>query len=137
MRKVYIYVSLLTLAPAQVETLLQTQDPNDVAQNPATTAEPSFNVHIPAVSADPAFNPFVNTMETELPIRTDAFDPMGANQPEFSDHNISANTIPSNESPWEMLSLGLEEPLPPREIVDDLYVQRSDIHILFCASVLT
>lgn len=42
-------------------------------------------------------------------------DGMNFDQPGMSAENADAY-------PWEMIGLGLDEPLPPQETIDDLYV---------------
>ena len=52
----------------------------------------------------------------------------GDGQAPRSRHQSASNTIPTVESTlapeepfsWEMISLGLEEPLPPQDMIDDL-----------------
>lgn len=36
--------------------------------------------------------------------------------------NAGSNGAPSSEFSWEMIGLGLEEPLPSQEVIDELYV---------------
>lgn len=92
-----------------METLLKTQD----------TVEPSQSVDI--VPAD---------TDATVPADQEIFSQL-LGQNDFSqsplDIGLQASmtfnndfTSPSGPSPWEMIGLGLEEPLPPQEDIDEL-----------------
>lgn len=132
---------------AQVETMLKTQDTTSptTTQQTATTAPlptaaasapvamTSMNAIAPPVSA-PAFNDtgytvdmsaqFADDMNFEVPDIDVPMD-MPDLQPQFSaaeDVSIPAVAAGLNSGgiSWEMISLGLEEPLPPQEMIDEL-----------------
>jgi hypothetical protein len=107
----------------QVETLLKSQDPADTTPKSATDGSKSnFSG---ASHAPPTMRQNSNTTSPS----------MGNNleMPPMSDmsHNIDdsfgfgdnmATDPPMAESfPWEMIGLGLEEPLPDQDTIDDLY----------------
>lgn len=48
----------------------------------------------------------------------DAFQNGGANPP-----------AAEGEFPWEMIGLGLDEPLPPQDVMDDLYAARPHMNM--------
>ena len=102
------------LSPAQVETLLKTQEvnPSQNSQgNSANIAAPKEFVGIPEAV------PFTNSIDAPR------------SSPEGEINNIQSNDTflapgldRTGNFGWDMISLGLEEPLPDREIIDELYV---------------
>jgi hypothetical protein len=95
----------------QVETLLKTQE----TPTRDTQTQPSFSSPVgpqptaPAPQIDPALQA-ANSTPFALP---DAF-------------NVPGNTVPTNGAsgetpfPWEMIGLGLDEPLPTQDVIDEL-----------------
>ena len=116
----------------QVETLLKTQDPAVVTPEaaPASFANGQTNVSgvglrsVPATDfsvLDPAIVGVggVNAerwgYNGESPQQP--MEPFG-----FPSDNMTGMGIDDNTFTWEMIGLGLEEPLPPQETIDELYV---------------
>jgi hypothetical protein len=110
----------------QVETLLKSQDPADSTPKSATdAAQSSFS----AASLAPATlrhnsnntSPSMGNnleMPSLIPAPGD-MSSMGNDNFAFGDS--MATDPPMSESfPWEMIGLGLEEPLPPQDTIDDL-----------------
>lgn len=102
----------------QVETLLKTQDTTDSSKD--------------APRQDAASAYVANTVNQSLPNSGDVPNTTGhieaAGRPGITGASPFQNVgIPGNdagrETSWEMIGLGLEEPLPPQEIMDDLYEQ--------------
>lgn len=108
-------------ALAQVETQLKSSDggPRATAGNPELDSEPaSFLKTVPEMSAfdmtgsvsmDGIMNDFsIDPMQLKGNPGSLGVPGLGLS----SDENLS----------WEMIGLGLEEPLPPQEAIDELYV---------------
>lgn len=102
---------------AQVETLLKGQDAPDGVQNADSMQD---------ARPDPVHNAFT----TEPSLRT---PPSSSTNPEPSITLGTFMDLPSNpagltepslasrdEFSWEMISMGLEEPLPVQEVIDEL-----------------
>ncbi|KAI4687575.1 uncharacterized protein J4E88_003166 [Alternaria novae-zelandiae] len=105
------YVKLLEQRLQQVETLLKTQD----------TTDPSKE----APRQDAASTYVANTISQSLPNSTNVPNTAGNTQSRITGASPFQNTGTSGndaeDTSWEMIGLGLEEPLPPQEIQDDLY----------------
>ncbi|KAF2731163.1 hypothetical protein EJ04DRAFT_584067 [Polyplosphaeria fusca] len=110
------YVKLLEARlPEQVETLLKNQDSTDQTKDSTRTDSTSAYV--------------ANTISQGLPESgyLAAGDKAGLTFPDSispgpDGMSTSANTNPAEgEFPWEMIGLGLDEPLPPQDVMDDLY----------------
>ncbi|EME50066.1 hypothetical protein DOTSEDRAFT_68803 [Dothistroma septosporum NZE10] len=112
------YVKALEARLAQVETLLKTQDdhqPSNNVQTNAPTANmvPQYgnldvggNMGSPAHSNMPQHGFSTQSAEVQ--------DMLGA----ASDLDMDGS--PEEPIPWEMIGLGLDEPLPTQDVVDDL-----------------
>ncbi|KKK14252.1 hypothetical protein AOCH_001427 [Aspergillus ochraceoroseus] len=105
------YVKQLEARLAQVETLLKTQEPPTIPQ----TQAPSFPVPIPDEPTD----------MTDVPLIGHEFNPSVPLPEESSNTGPAPSFVPEgmsrpNTFGWDMISLGLEEPLPAQEIIDDL-----------------
>ncbi|KAI0100662.1 fungal-specific transcription factor [Nemania sp. FL0031] len=123
------YVKALEERLKQVEELLKTQEPSS-STSPETTKTPSAAFEQPRSQQAPAPAAF-NVANPSMPIgerdldrwRFNGESPQGNGLDEF---NFTSN-IPmgmSNMDPsftWEMIGLGLEEPLPPQETIDELH----------------
>ncbi|TVY73279.1 Citrinin biosynthesis transcriptional activator ctnR [Lachnellula suecica] len=123
------YVKALEERLKQVETLLKTQDP---ITTPDTT-QPSFSQRdvsgvaprsIPAVDFGVS-NPSIGIVEGVNAERW-GFRGDSPQQPPMDNMNFTADLnmgmgIDDNTFTWEMIGLGLEEPLPPQETIDDLH----------------
>ncbi|KAF2131430.1 binuclear zinc transcription factor [Dothidotthia symphoricarpi CBS 119687] len=111
------YVKLLEQRLQQVETLLKTQDVPDQSKD--------------APRQDPASAYVANTIQQALPNSNDypngtdkAPGPFsGADTSRAGSFQAGDTTTNTGEQyfPWEMISLGLEEPMPPQDVMDDLY----------------
>ncbi|KAI9674756.1 MAG: hypothetical protein M1817_001660 [Caeruleum heppii] len=107
---------------SQVETLVATQGPPDV--NP-TEPMPAFSdtAH-PSLVSQPSFGEGVNfTMGTgdgmsELLQPPEGYDSMG--QAPLGPIPYEPN-LGGNEFSWEMIGLGIDEPLPSQEVIDELH----------------
>jgi hypothetical protein len=102
----------LTATAEQVETLLKSQDSPDTNKDgrrqDSTTAYVATTLQQPLPNA----NDFLGTSDA-VPISLspgpDTFQTGGT-----STHEAEG------EFPWEMIGLGLDEPLPPQDVMDDL-----------------
>lgn len=120
------------LATEQVETLLKTQD-----VSPTTTAEKAQTISIPvdttakqtpsAAAAAPNFtvsDPSIGIASSRDMDRWNFNGESPQNAP-IDDFNFNSNlnlgmTSIDGNFTWEMIGLGLEEPLPPQETIDEL-----------------
>ncbi|KAI4641592.1 hypothetical protein J4E93_007689 [Alternaria ventricosa] len=119
------YVKLLEQRLQQVETLLKTQDSTDSSKD--TPRQDAASAYV------------ANTLNQSLPNSGDVLNTTGNTQAAGRSGVTGASPfqsvgIPGNdagrETSWEMIGLGLEEPLPPQEIMDDLYqIYFSKIHL--------
>ncbi|KAF2189651.1 hypothetical protein K469DRAFT_625474 [Zopfia rhizophila CBS 207.26] len=112
------YVKLLEARLQQVETLLKNQESND--QNKDASRTDSTSAYL------------ANTIQQGLPDaggylgNTDngpvAFAESISPAPDAFQTNTSGNANSGEgEFPWEMIGLGLDEPLPPQDVINDLY----------------
>lgn len=124
---------LIVLVPAeQVETLLKTQEPGAAHAEGSKgspividTASGSRNTSAAATTNFNVSNPSINIASDRdmdrWHFKSDS--PQTANIEDFnfnSNISMSMNNVGSNFT-WEMIGLGLEEPLPPQETIDELY----------------
>ncbi|CAM1507286.1 Fc.00g069270.m01.CDS01 [Cosmosporella sp. VM-42] len=125
------YVKALEERLKQVETLLKTQDPLPTsnsppkglslqmpsAHQPQPTAPPNLNVTNPSIALGE------RDMDTRWHFNGDS--PQAANLDDFNfNANMSMGMGMNNAGgnfTWEMIGLGLEEPLPPQETIDELH----------------
>lgn len=97
---------------AQVETLLKNQDISDPTE-PLSSASGVPSVSFPsaqgmALTESPNYMPQLGTNNSLPDLQLGAMeDPLGI--------------APEEEFSWELISLGLEEPLPGREFIDEMY----------------
>lgn len=98
----------------QVETLLQTQNSTDSnkGQDPAT-AYVANTVQGASITRTQSSNPFDKSLETLL-------DARHAPAPAFQNDTAITNGEEPEFNSWEMISLGLEEPLPPEDVMEEL-----------------
>lgn len=105
---------------AQVETLLKSQDSGDILQkSPAptdSTPQPRTSGVLPNNMADIFTS--MNVVENTHPISLGQFGDLNSTQINLPDNNITSG----GDFSWEMIGLGLEEPLPAQDVVDELYV---------------
>ncbi|KAG9186521.1 hypothetical protein G6011_09629 [Alternaria panax] len=114
------YVKLLEQRLQQVETLLKTQDTADSSKE--APRESSASAYV----ANTINQPLPNSREVPNGA-TNASRIAGASP--FQNAGSTGNDA-ETEASWEMIGLGLEEPLPPQEIQDDLYqIYFSRVHL--------
>lgn len=97
-----------------METLLQTQNATDSNKGQdSATAYVANTVQRPSTTRTQSSNPFDKSLESLL-------DATNASVPAFQ--NDTANTTGGEPefNSWEMISLGLEEPLPPEDVMEEL-----------------
>ncbi|KAJ5564823.1 hypothetical protein N7513_001065 [Penicillium frequentans] len=112
------YVKQLEARLAQVETLLKGQD-SDTTQrtSPPQPQEPAFTgaFQDEAGLALPDLTSLGNDMSNTIPPPTNGLDTSQPSQLFFPE----TNNIPSGPQ-WDLISLGLEEPLPAQDAIDEL-----------------
>jgi len=96
----------------QVENMLGTQAPAEGAQNSAAS-----------MTDIPQPGPF--TQSNNVPLANAPGEPLS--MPDFSDPSVGnlMNDFgmgATDDFSWDMIGLGLEEPLPSQDIIDDMYV---------------
>ncbi|KAL2837912.1 fungal-specific transcription factor domain-containing protein [Aspergillus pseudoustus] len=104
------YVKQLEARLAQVETLLKTQEPSATQ-----TQAPNFSVPLPNETIDMTDMHAIGTSmnKSTSPIE----NPQATGPPStFTPEGVDV----TNTFGWDMISLGLEEPLPAREVMDEL-----------------
>ncbi|KFA61652.1 hypothetical protein S40285_08198 [Stachybotrys chlorohalonatus IBT 40285] len=123
------YVKALEERLKQVETLLKTQDP------PAANNNQSSNMGIPLPTGhatQATAPPKLSVANPPIGVASDRdMDrwPFSGESPQtgnLEDFNFNANmAVPmsnvAGNFTWEMIGLGLEEPLPPQETIDELH----------------
>ncbi|EEH08043.1 binuclear zinc transcription factor [Histoplasma capsulatum G186AR] len=112
------YVKLLEARLAQVETLLKSQDSGDVFQKSPVPTD--FNPRPPAsgsvVNSMTDVFPSSNPTENLRTVPLDLFGDLNSTQINLPDDSITSGGGFS----WEMIGLGLEEPLPAQDVIDEL-----------------
>ncbi|KAF1831864.1 binuclear zinc transcription factor [Decorospora gaudefroyi] len=120
------YVKLLEQRLQQVETLLKGQDATDSSKD--ATVQDSASAYVANTinqalpNSGDRTNNVGNTQTRNGTSRTPGADPF---------QNVGATgNHPEPDSSWEMIGLGLEEPLPPQDVMDDLYqIYFSKVHL--------
>ncbi|KAJ8105409.1 hypothetical protein OPT61_g10196 [Boeremia exigua] len=111
------YVKLLEQRLQQVETLLKSQDPADstkgAPQQDSTTAYVANTIQQGTSTRTQSSNPFDKSLESLL-------DSQRPSVPAFQSEGATTNGGDADFQ-WEMIGLGLEEPLPPQDVMDELY----------------
>ncbi|KAL3427794.1 fungal specific transcription factor [Phlyctema vagabunda] len=126
------YVKALEERLKQVETLLKTQEPVNPAPQPDTAPKPFGNTNTntggPQASQPNAdFNISNPSIGVTGGVNTDRWDFTGTSPQAPLDDLGFANSmtmnmgLDDNTFTWEMIGLGLEEPLPPQETIDELH----------------
>ena len=127
-------MSLITMSvSAQVETLLKGQDP-----------EPTQRTSPP----QPLENAFTAPIADESILNLPDLSGLGGLEGigENMDNSYSTSTAPSagmlfpsppttqggGNSQWDLISLGLEEPLPSQDVIDELYVFYPAFYMNWC-----
>ncbi|EGE83891.2 C6 transcription factor Prf [Blastomyces dermatitidis ATCC 18188] len=112
------YVKQLEARLAQVETLLKSQDSGDVLRkSPAPT---DSTPQPPTSTGFPNDAPYTfacpNTIGNAHPVSLDLLGDLNSTQINLPDSNITSG----GDFSWEMIGLGLEEPLPAQDVIDEL-----------------
>jgi len=116
--------------PEQVETLLKTQEPSaatnpDAAKgisiggpnrNEKAAAKANFNVTDPSIGIASSRDMDRWHFSGDSPPQPGSIDEFNFN----GNLGMNMNNVGSNFT-WEIINLGLEEPLPPQETIDELY----------------
>ncbi|EED24272.1 C6 transcription factor Prf, putative [Talaromyces stipitatus ATCC 10500] len=111
------YVKQLEARLAQVEILLKNQEPDNSSNETSRNAPPSTSMPPAAPSTMSGVGDLLNFVNNSASQHSDAIRQSQASQ-------NGAPTTNSNldaESSWEVLSLGLEEPLPTQDVMDELF----------------
>ncbi|KAF2691293.1 hypothetical protein K458DRAFT_69880 [Lentithecium fluviatile CBS 122367] len=108
------YVKLLEARLQQVETLLKNQETPDV--NKDASRQDSTTAYV----ATTLQQPLPNSSNDFLGAPDKAPLSISPGPDSFQNGGTSAHTA-EGEFPWEMIGLGLDEPLPPQDVMDDLY----------------
>ncbi|PMD17478.1 fungal-specific transcription factor [Hyaloscypha hepaticicola] len=125
------YVKALEERLKQVETLLKTQDPAVTAAEVTPTTFTAGQGGVSGINLGSATagdfnvsNPSISIVEG---VNTDRWGFNGESpQPPLTDLNFGTDMnigmgLDDNTFTWEMIGLGLEEPLPPQETIDELH----------------
>ncbi|ODH29855.1 hypothetical protein ACO22_03679 [Paracoccidioides brasiliensis] len=109
------YVKQLEARLAQVETLLQSQDSGDGSQVvPAVNLNHSTSAGLGNNTRD-IFSTS-NEIEDPPPLPLEAFGELPSTQANLADNDVS----PGEHFSWEMIGLGLDEPFPAQDVIDEL-----------------
>ncbi|KAH8727511.1 fungal-specific transcription factor domain-containing protein [Phaeosphaeriaceae sp. PMI808] len=107
------YVKLLEQRLQQVEHLLKTQDTADPSKDASHLDTTSTYVANTLQQTLPNSGDYLNAQDMILSSRTPGAEPM-------PNSGATVNGGDADFS-WEMIGLGLEEPLPPQDVMDELY----------------
>lgn len=103
---------------AQVETLLKGQEPDSVQRTtPPQPQDSAFTAPFndESILALPDISGLENDLSNAMPSSADG---MGASQP---GQTLFQGTTPFPSDPqWDLISLGLEEPLPAPDVIEEL-----------------
>ncbi|KAL2883515.1 hypothetical protein SGCOL_001198 [Colletotrichum sp. CLE4] len=132
------YVKALEERLKQVETLLKTQDPPPVPANPSSNIPHNLDATAANRSRTTAAPTSYSITNPNLGLGADhdvdrwrfnGESPQAQNAaaPPMDDFNFNSNmsmgmSNAGSNFTWEMIGLGLEEPLPPQETIDELSV---------------
>ncbi|KAL4933914.1 putative C6 transcription factor Prf [Aspergillus undulatus] len=105
------YVKQLEARLAQVETMLKTQEPTASAPQ---RQEHTFPVTLPNEPAGAGMHVMVDSMNNS--ISPAGAQPMAGPTTSFTPEEMDT----TNNFDWGMISLGLEEPFPARDVIDEL-----------------
>ncbi|KAJ5454336.1 uncharacterized protein N7458_005292 [Penicillium daleae] len=110
------YVKQLEARLAQVETLLKGQETDPAPRtSPPQPLETSFSAPIndDSILGLPDISNLGNDIGSQMPPSTTG---LGSSNPTM----FAGPTIPPNDPSWDLISLGLEEPLPTQDVIDEL-----------------
>lgn len=110
----------------QVETLLKTQDPAVTEAPRANFSQSRAPRSVPPADLGVS-NPSIGIVEGVNAERW-GFNGDSPQQPQLDNMGFTADMnmgmgLDDNTFTWEMIGLGLEEPLPPQETIDELYAK--------------
>jgi hypothetical protein len=109
-----LHIANVSPCEAQVENLLRTQEPS------AAQTQENHN-HIPASNENEMTSlPDVPLLATDLSTSLSPPQPIVEHQP-LSQAYLPSGLNTGGNFGWDMLGLGLEEPLPTQDVIDDLY----------------
>lgn len=111
------YVKLLEQRLQQVETLLKNQDSTETSKDTSRQDTTSAYVASTIQQALPNQGDYLNSADRIQGAIHESRTP-GADS--FQNGGANGNNG-EQEFSWEMIGLGLEEPLPPQDVMDDLY----------------
>ncbi|ROW11056.1 hypothetical protein VMCG_01094 [Cytospora schulzeri] len=122
------YVKALEERLKQVETLLKTQEPT-AAPKTVVNDTPSITVQAdPKISDNATTTPSFTVSDPSINLATDRdmdrwhFNGNTSPQPQAAADAFDFSSLPmQNNFTWEMIGLGLEEPLPPQESIDEFH----------------
>ncbi|KAL1857266.1 hypothetical protein Plec18170_003385 [Paecilomyces lecythidis] len=115
------YVKQLEARLAQVETLLKSQDP-EPSRPSAPNPQPSSTFNDASISNDPMRGmPDLSMLSDNIANSMPSLaGPFGQTQSDPA--GLAAESMGfSGDFSWEMISLGLEEPLPTQDVIDELH----------------
>jgi hypothetical protein len=112
------YVKQLEARLAQVETLLKTQEPEGLRNSTAQQQNNAFTAPTPndLLQSMPDISPLSNGIDNPMESLPGTFGQLQQGETALPDADLGLN----NEFSWEMISLGLEEPLPAQDVIDEL-----------------
>ena len=107
----------------QVETLLKTQEPEGLRNSTAQQQNNAFTAPTPndLLQSMPDISPLSNGIDNPMESLPGTFGQLQQGETALPDADLGLN----NEFSWEMISLGLEEPLPAQDVIDELCVFRA------------
>ena len=103
--------------------MLKTQNPQDGATNESTMnyTDPNRDSMLGQTGFDnTSANGGINFTLSSDVLGQDTFD--GTTQPPLDSMPLDAPFPADAPLTWEMIGLGIDEPLPPEDVVDELYV---------------
>ncbi|KAH8697506.1 putative C6 transcription factor Prf [Talaromyces proteolyticus] len=100
------YVKQLEARLAQVETFIRNKEPENPSASRQTPPNPLESFQRPSDISSMSNNSFQQLLE-------------GLGQTQLFQNSVPADSN-NSESSWEVISLGLEEPLPTQEVMDEL-----------------
>ncbi|KAF2832987.1 binuclear zinc transcription factor [Ophiobolus disseminans] len=116
------YVKLLEQRLQQVEHLLKNQDAPETTKDASRQDTASAYVATTLQQALPNSGDYLNTQDRIQ-------DPQTSGAETLQNGGTVPNTADA-DFPWEMIGLGLEEPLPPQDVMDELYqIYFTKIHL--------
>lgn len=123
------YVKALEERLKQVETLLKTQDPSAPAPDAAVTSFASSSGGVSGIGLRSIPAPDFGVSNPAIGIVNDERWPFQGESPQppmddlgFTGGDLNMNMgLDAGTFTWEMIGLGLEEPLPPQETIDELH----------------